>query len=232
MWKNIHISCFLVFIQILVTCQNVSSQEILENLLELIPLEPELGSWSLYEVKDKSTNTTLLLREAITDEEIVESTKCFWLETEVIPTIGFPSVYRFLIQPEKEGRHKILKIVAREGANLPETYNHNSIPRAEENKKFRKKLIDEGIIEYKSGKIEAKHYNIKTEDKEIDIWVTPKVKPLGIVKLNSKDGEMLLVKFGKGGVESKSTLELNKDRGMEIRKDPENTDNVNVKVEM
>ncbi len=180
----------------------------MDNLLDILPLEFESGCWSIYEVKDNTTKTTFLLREAITGEELVENRKCFWLEAEVIPTVGFPSVYRFLILPEKDDKHKILKIVMREGANLPETYNGNSIQGETEKINVKKKFVKEEEIEYKTGKIKAKHYSIKTDDKELEIWTTSEIKPLGLVKLQSKDGEITLIRSGKGGAEAKSNLEI------------------------
>ncbi|MCX8064070.1 MAG: hypothetical protein N3G21_02740 [Candidatus Hydrogenedentes bacterium] len=234
MWKNIHINKAIIFIftaPTLLTTKIASSQDIIENLLDILPLELDLGSWSIYEVKDNPTKTTLILREAITGEEYLNNKKCYWLETEIIPIVGFASVYRFLIQPESEGKHSILKIVTREGANLPETYNYDTIQNQPAEEMVKKKLIGEELIEYRTGKVRAKHYNIEIEHKEIDIWVAPEIKPLGLVRLRSKDGEMTLVKHGKGGVESKSSLLQDKESSSETKEDKRASEHIDVKVE-
>jgi len=231
MWKKLHIIIFSVPC-ILIFSYNALSQDILSNLLDILPLEFEIGCWSIYEVKDFSTKTTVLLREAITGEEMLNNQKCYWLEAEVIPTIGFPSIYRFLIQPEKNGKHKILKIVVREGANLPETYLSESVQSQEEKSNARKKFIKEEEIEYKSGKIKAKHYTIKTEEKEVEVWTTSEIKPLGLVKLRSKDGEVTLIRYGKGGEEAKSNLEISTRRDYKSEEDKKSKNgDVAVKVE-
>lgn len=184
------------------------AQSFMEDLFKGKMLSSEPGVWAIYEIIDKSTKTHVLLRQAITGtEKIEENTTALWLESEIIPTEGFPSVYRFLISYDKNGKEKIHKIIIREGANPPQNITTETIPE-NTGTPSKKNLIGEEEIEFKNGKIKAKHYRIVEENTEKEIWLNEDVKPLGIVKLSTNEGEMILLKYGKGGEESKSAIDL------------------------
>jgi len=184
------------------------AQSFMEDLFKGKMLSSEPGVWAIYEITDKSSKTQILLRQAITGiEKIDENTTALWLESEIIPTEGFPSVYRFLISYDKNGKEKIHKIVVREGANPPQNIDNETTSENTETTS-KKKLIGEEDIEFKNGKIKAKHYRIDGDNATKEIWLNDEVKPLGIVKLSTNEGEMILVKYGKGGEESKSAIAL------------------------
>lgn len=184
------------------------AQSFIEDLFKGKMLSSEPDVWAIYEITDKSTKTHILLRQAITGvEKIDENTTALWLESEIIPTEGFPSVYRFLISYDKNGKEKIHKIVVREGASPPQNIDSGTMPENTETTSI-KKYIGEEDIEFKSGKIKTKHYKIVENNTAKEVWLNDEVKPLSIVKLSTDEGEMILVKYGKGGEESKSVIDL------------------------
>ncbi|MGC8847020.1 MAG: hypothetical protein ACP5QY_14360, partial [Candidatus Hydrogenedens sp.] len=140
-------------------------------------------------------------------EKIDENTSALWLESEIIPMEGFPSVYRFLISYDNNGKEKIHKIVVREGANPPQNIDVETMS-GNTDTPSKKNLIGEEDIEFKNGKIKAKHYRISEDNTTKEIWLNDEVKPLGIVKLSTTEGEMVLMKYGKGGDESRSAIDL------------------------
>lgn len=68
-----------------------------------------------------------------------------------------------------------------------------------QDKYSKKKLIGEEEVQYKNGKIKTKHYKIEEDNKSKEVWLNDEIKPLGIVKLSTNEGDMILIKFGKGG---------------------------------
>lgn len=203
--KNWILFCLLAIS--LIPCKKAFTQSFMEDLFKGKILSSEPGVWAFYEITDKSQKTNLLLRQSITGtEKIDEKTTALWLESEIIPIEGFPSVFRFLISYDKNGKEKIHKIVIREGANPPQNIETQSMSETTENT-LKKKFMGEEEIEYKNGKIKAKHYEIEEDNTVKGIWLNDEVKPLGIVKLSTNEGDMILMKYGKGGEESKSALD-------------------------
>ncbi|HOV31896.1 MAG TPA: hypothetical protein PLX23_00860 [Candidatus Hydrogenedens sp.] len=187
------------------------AQSFMEDLFRGKLISSELGVWVIYEITDKSTNKSVFLRQAITGiEKIDEKTTGIWLESEIIPLEGFPSVYRVLISYDSNGKEKVHKIVIREGADAPQNIDVSAMPDVDINqdKYSKKKLIGEEEVQYKNGKIKTKHYKIEEDNKSKEVWLNDEIKPLGIVKLSTNEGDMILIKFGKGGDEGKSALDL------------------------
>ncbi len=216
---NKHILSFFYFILILFLLSPITfAQSFIEELFRGKLISSEPGVWAIYEITDKSTHTSVLLRQAITDiEKIDEKTTGIWLESEIIPLEGFPSVYRFLISYDSNRKEKIHKIVIREGADAPQNIDTSTMPEVNMNQdnSSKKKLIDEKEVEYKNGKIKAKHYRIEENNKSKEVWLNDEVKPLGLVKLSTNEGDMILFKFGKGGDEGKSALDLPTQRNIQ-----------------
>lgn len=197
---------YLLFI-FLILCKLTFPQSFMEDLLRGKMLSSEPGVWAIYEITDKSTKNHILLRQAITGiEKVDEGITALWLESEIVPKEGFPSVFRFLISYDKNGKEKIHKIVIREGANPPQNIDSQAMSESAETSS-KKKLVGEEEIEFKTGKIKAKHYRIEEGNSVKEIWLNDDVKPLGIVKLSTNEGDMILVKYGMGGEESKSVLD-------------------------
>lgn len=204
--KNWFLFCLLAVTLIL--CKKTFTQSFVEDLFKGKILSSEPGVWAFYEIMDKTQKTRLLLRQSITGTEKIDGeTTALWLESEIIPTEGFPSVFRFLISYDKNGKEKIHKIVMREGANPPQNIEGQSMSETTENT-LKKKFIGEEEIEFKNGKIKTKHYEIEEDNTVKEIWLNDEVKPLGIVKLSTNEGDMILVKYGKGGEESRSALDV------------------------
>ncbi len=194
----------------------IMAQSFMEDLFKGKVLSSEPGVWAIYEITDKSTKTHILLRQAITGtEKIDDKTSALWLESEIIPPEGFPSVYRFLISYDNNGKEKIHKIIVREGANSPQNINIENMPENNEQSP-KKKLVNEEEVEFNNGKIKAKHYIIEDNNTKKEIWLNDEVKPLGIVKLSTNEGDMILVKYGKGGEECKSALDLSTRKDLTI----------------
>ncbi len=203
---NLILLCLLIVF--LNFCKTAFAQSFMEDLFRGKILSSEPGVWAIYDITDKSNKTHIILRQAITGtEKIDRDTTALWLESEIIPAEGFPSVFRFLISYDKNGKEIIHKIIVREGANPPQNIDNQSMSETKEISS-KKKFIGDEEIEFKNGKIKAKHYKIEEDNTVKEIWLNDEVKPLGIVKLSTKEGDMVLVKYGKGGEESKSALEL------------------------
>jgi len=70
------------------------AQSFMEDLFSGKLISSEPGVWAIYKITDKTTHTSLILRQAITGiEKIDEKTTGIWLESEIIPLEGFSSIF-------------------------------------------------------------------------------------------------------------------------------------------
>ena len=72
-------------------------QELLGDVFSGKLINPEVGVWASYELTDKSNGAKYFMRQAIVGSEQVKKKDGFWVETEVRPMQGFPTVYKMLI---------------------------------------------------------------------------------------------------------------------------------------
>ncbi|HQN00780.1 MAG TPA: hypothetical protein PLL36_06875, partial [Candidatus Hydrogenedentes bacterium] len=73
-----------------------------------------------------------------------------------------------------------------------------------------------------AGDMEAEHFVISQGLLKTEVWVNRTIRPMGIVKMISPDGELLLTRYGEGGRDAESAMD---------RQAPEDTsNNVSVRV--
>lgn len=173
-------------------------------------INPEVGVFAWYEVTDKATGGKYFLRQAIVGEEAVDKKAGYWVETEIVPMEGFPSVYKMLLTGPANKTENIHKIIVREGASTP-----RNIPieagedmTKEEGKEKRESKGKEKVATAQ-GEIEAEHVVITQGGAKTDIWLNEKIRPMGLVRLVSAEGELVLQRYGKGGNDAVSNLVLN-----------------------
>ncbi|MDQ1256848.1 MAG: hypothetical protein QG656_1448 [Candidatus Hydrogenedentes bacterium] len=171
-------------------------------------VKPKVGLWAWYDLTDTAANERYVLRQAIVGEEKVDRRTGYWLEIQVIPQLGYQSIYKMLVTgPASDPKH-VHKMVVREGVEaarvieLPKADDKAESPPAPERASLGKETV-----QTLGGGVEAEHLQLTSGGKTSDVWVNDIVRPMGIVKMVSADGELMLRSYGEGGDDARSVID-------------------------
>ncbi len=171
-------------------------------------VNPSVGVWAWYDVKDTASGEHLFLRQAVVGEAKVDGKDGYWIETEVVPRIGYPIIYKMLLTGPAGDPKNIHKVIVREGAKEaqelavdPSSAQSGNLGAAD------RKTLGTESVKTAAGAVEAEHVVAEQDGKKTEVWTSDKVPPMGIVKLVSVDGELALQRFGKGGPDGESAMD-------------------------
>jgi hypothetical protein len=183
-----------------------ASAGMLEDISAGKLINPEVGVYTWYELQDKSTQGKIYLRQAIVGAEKVKRKDGFWVETEIIPQVGFPAVYKMLLTGPANDPQNIHQVILKEGEAPPEQLpldpNASAPPAVEE----QRQSTGMDRVTTAQGVIEAEHVVIIRGADKVEVWLNDSVRPLGIVKMITPEGELVLQRFGKGGPDAESRI--------------------------
>ena len=94
---------------------SVSAQGIMSDLMSGKLINPEVGAYAWYNLRDKTTGQEFFLRQAIVGMEKVNRKDAYWFETELVPRVGFPSIYKMLLTGPASDPKNVHRLVVREG---------------------------------------------------------------------------------------------------------------------
>jgi hypothetical protein len=192
------------------------AQGIVSDVFSGALIKPEPGVYAWYDLKDNTEGKTFFLRLAVVGEEKVNRKKGHWLETEVIPQVGFPAVYKMLLTGPAGDPKNIHQIIVKEGLRAPESIpvDHSTDAKTGTDSGEKRESLGKEKIATGQGEIEAEHVVITkpkqdnpAEVQKMDVWLNDEVRPMGIVKMTSADGELLLQRYGKGGADGTSHMD-------------------------
>jgi len=170
-------------------------------------VKPKVGQWALYDLKDTTDNKSYVVRQAIVGEERVGRKKGYWLEVEITPLIGFPVVYKMLVTGPASDPRNVHRILFRQGnGTVQEVPVEPTEPVGQQADSMKESLGSEEVTT-PAGILSAEHYTLKTEDGTDHVWISDTVRPMGIVRMRSGKGELILREFGTGGPHAESALE-------------------------
>ena len=171
-------------------------------------VSPEVGTWAWYDLTDATTGQSFVMRIAIVGEKKVRRKDGFWLELEVVPLVGYRSVYKMLLTgpaSDPKNIHKVLQRSGREEVQeLP--VDQEPVEAPEEEKPPERKLLGEEELSTVGGPVRTEHYALVEADRKIEVWLNEKVCPTGLVRMKSPEGELMLRNYGKGGPEARSVI--------------------------
>ena len=200
------------------------AQGMLEDVLAGKLVKPEVGVFAWYEVLDATTETRWLLRQAVVGRERVGKEWGYWVETEVMPQVGFPVVYKMLLTGPANDSRNVHRIIMQQGGRAPQELAVE--PFGEERKgerKTKQERVGMETVDTPQGKLEAERFVVRGQgeaDKEgmTEVWLNDAVRPMGLVRLKSAQGELMLRRYGKGGKDGQSLLKegsVEKEKGAE-----------------
>ena len=147
-----------------------------------------------------------LMAGKLVKPEKVKRKNAYWLETELLPRVGFPSVYKMLLTGPADDPENIVRLIVREGQGVPQEIevDRSQKPTRKENVPRAEKGVD--TVTYPGGRIEAQHYIVNENGSKTELWVSDEVAPMGLVRMRNLQGELLLQRHGVGGKDGQSAL--------------------------
>jgi len=203
-----------------VACTEAFAQGVIGQVLAGDLVNPKVGAWAWYDLTDASTDKRFIVRQAIVDNEKVGRKAGYWLEIEVVPRIGYKTIYKMLLTgPATDPKH-VHRVLLRDGPgpireismsdedkkNEPSDANGEG-PAAGRTQDVPRTLLGEEDIPTLGGAIHAEHFALTPGDQQVELWLNDDVRPMGIVKMKSPEGELVLRNHGVGGPDARSVLE-------------------------
>ena len=202
------VKLFLLTVSLLFTANATAQQGVIGDVLSGKLVKPKVGQWVWYELTDAATGRRFSLRQAIVDKEKVKRKTGYWVEMEIIPQLGYRSVYKLLLTGPAGDPEHVHRVIVREGRQppreipLPENPQDSPPTPEPERRPLGKEEVETG-----KGPIEAEHIEIVDGDKTSEVWVNDDVRPMGIVRMQSADGELVLRDYGEGGENARSVMD-------------------------
>ena len=184
------------------------SQELLSDVFAGKLIQPEVGVYAIYDLTDTSTGKRFLLRQAIVGEESVKHAPGYWVEVELVPELGFPTVFKMLVTgPASEARN-VHRIIVMEGGGEPQELPVDAEAlKSDIASDTPRKSAGTDRIPMTDGEIEAEHFVLgNNEADQCEVWTNDTVRPTGIVRMRTPNGELTLRRYGKGGPDSVSAI--------------------------
>jgi hypothetical protein len=204
--------CFLLMMFL---CLAASAQGVLGDVFSGKLVNPQVGAWTWYDISggvtDKGEPLQLgMMRLAIVGEEKVGGKQGYWLEMQYVPSVGYPSIYLMLLTGPASDPANVHKMFRREGTGKKE-----EIPVADSNDAIaegakpedKRKLLGEEDVKTPTGDVHSQHYEVAEGGDKLDIWLSESVCPMGIVKMNSGEGGIMLRNHGTGGNDGRSVID-------------------------
>jgi len=185
---------------------SVSAQGIMSDLMSGKLINPEVGAYAWYNLKDKTTGQEFFLRQAIVGMEKVNRKDAYWFETELVPRVGFPSIYKMLLTGPASDPKNVHRLVVREGEGAVQEISLEEGADWKEEKELTREALGMETLTIPGGDIQAEHYIIKDGEPATEIWISEQVPPMGLVKMTNAEGELSLQRHGVGGKDGQSAL--------------------------
>lgn len=207
MWfRMITVSALLIFPGLSATAQEGG---VVGDIISGSLINPENGVFAWYDVRDVKTGKQFFMRQAIVGEEKVKGKNGYWLETEVVPQVGFPIVYKMLITGPASDPANIQEVYLKDGPGEPEklTLDPGATDTGQSINGGKRTSAGMEALETPQGPIEAEHILIERDGITTEVWISDQARPTGIVKMVSPEGELILRRFGVGGADAVSAFE-------------------------
>jgi len=187
------------------------AQDAVADVLSGRLVKPEAGVWAWYEIDDAETGEKIMLRQAITSEERVRRKTGYWVETRIRPEVGIPVTYLMLLTGPATDPDNVHALYYQVRDEPPIVGDVDALEPSEPAANLEEvEPVDVVSMPTPQGNVTCKHYRLPDGT---EAWISDEVPPLGIVRLKSDKGSMLLQRYGKGGPEAEPTLEPPTDGG-------------------
>lgn len=190
-------------------CLPAAGQGVLGDIMSGALVNPEPGVFAWYDVTDKATGRQFFLRQAVVGEEKVKGKTGYWLETEIIPQVGYPMICKMLLTGPASDPANIHRVFLRDGAEPAEEVKPEDARWGGTGAMAvgTRTVAGEEELTTARGPVKTEHVVFEREGDRTEVWTSDQARPMGIVRLVSKDGELMLRTTGKGGADAESALD-------------------------
>lgn len=188
-----------------------AGQQLMSDVLAGKLINPEPGVYAWYDLKDAKTGDLFFMRQAIVGEEKVKQDTAYWVETEIVPQVGFPAIYKMLLTgPANDPKH-VHRLLMREGNSPVQEIPVDPEKPAEKSKSVlesgERSSSGEEDVQTGNGAVKAEHLTVTNEGVRTELWLNNDVRPMGVVRMVSPQGELHLRRYGKGGKDGESSID-------------------------
>ncbi|MDP7639096.1 MAG: hypothetical protein QGG73_05205 [Candidatus Hydrogenedentes bacterium] len=189
------------------------AQGILSDVLAGKLVKPKVGQWAWYNLRDTKANRRYLLRQAIVGQEKVKRKTGNWVEVELIPDVGFPTIYKMLLTGPASDPKNIHRILLKAGEDpLMELSVEEGGLGDGKQEKTKRVTVGEVDVETPAGVLKADHIIVTGASETIELWLNDEIRPMGIVRMRTSTGELMLQAYGTEGPHGESKLGLEAER--------------------
>lgn len=196
----------------LIACSGIArAQDMLGDVFAGKLISPETGVYAIYDLVDKTTGKRFLMRQAIVgEEEVKKKGKGFWVEVELMPELGYPVISKMLLTGPANDPKNIHRIILVDGGLPP-----REVPVSEEAGGAPPELqptrtsLGRERVALPEAEIDCEHFILTSgdaQDEQTEVWFNEQVRPMGIVRMVSPRGELMLRRYGKGGPDGLSAV--------------------------
>lgn len=196
----------VLLLSVLCAATGAVAQGIMSDLMSGKLVDPEVGVFAWYDLKDNATGKSFFLRQAVVGAEQVKRKDGYWLETEIIPRVGFSTVYKMLLTGPASDPGNVHRLLVREGDNIVQEVELGDAERGGSDEDAPRERLGREQVRFPGGQIEAEHYVIDSDAGKTEIWISDKVRPMGLVRMTSPQGELSLQRYGVGGKDGESAI--------------------------
>ncbi len=162
------------------------------------PFQPVVGSGAEYQVTAKGTTSNFTY--AVVGKEQVEGKEGYWLEIRIDNSKGKGEMVMKELTVMNGSRPDIKRLITQPPGHAPMEMPSSMLgmikshsQAAENSGDMGEKIGDESIT-VPAGTFECEHYRKKENGETVDFWISKKVSPYGVVKMNKSDASVVLEK--------------------------------------
>ncbi|HIJ66314.1 MAG TPA: hypothetical protein HPP77_10230 [Candidatus Hydrogenedentes bacterium] len=200
------------------------AQNVVTDVLAGKLVKPKVGQWAWYDLLDNRGARLYTFRHAVVGKERVGRKTGWWIEFELVPDVGYTSVYKMLLTGPATEPKNIEKVLLKDGPEPVQDVTPTAQPPDDDGDDEEKKSeavtresLGEEDVTTPAGVIRAERFVVTKGEREFEVWIDEKVRPTGIVRMVSPDGQLVLRSHGLGGENGESAL----DARVRRRKRPE-----------
>jgi hypothetical protein len=196
----------VLFSTIVLFAESGKFQNPLANLYTNKPTEFKVGSWAKYQTSGDQKGT---MQFAVVGDTMVEGKKVYWFEMEMTTDKDTNKTYiKFLALGMNQSNESVAKFIMQTNNDQPWLFEMDA-PKDKDKDKTKSSggfdtsdyeiTMNKETITVQAGTYDCTHIvqkSKKNKKEKNDIWVSDKVELMGMVKMQSKDMTMELIKAG------------------------------------
>lgn len=155
---------------------------------------PVVGGWAEYEMKAKG-EAPVKMKFAVVGKEGND----YWFENVMESVAEGKTITKMLVSGDPDDSKNVKRMIVKAGKRPPIEMPLQMMTRAK-GQVSPGRIIDKGqeVIRVPAGTFTTHHFQHQAPEGTVDTWIHRDVSPYGLIKSQSKDFEMVLLRYGTG----------------------------------